>query len=146
MNRHFLFQYITTWGCAGSFFVFFFFFNLFGWVFSSCLFPGERRTSFGDKRLSMMNECLVQPVWPGRLVSVVKITAMAVWREETFFPSVINGELGKISSLQQGSSVIWGSHFCQIFPNNFPAASLVGAVSTRAIFSFSLEHLESSSP
>lgn len=110
------------------------FFSLFGWVFSSCLFPGERWTSFGDKRLNTMNKCLVLPVWTRRLVPVVKITVMAVWREERFFPGMINRELGKNSSLQQGSSISWGSHFCRIFPNNFPAMSLGGSVSTKAIF------------
>lgn len=137
MNHRFFSQYIITWACAGSLFVCFgFFFPLFGWVFSFCLFPGKRGTSLGDKRLNMMNKCLVLPIWPERLVSVVKITAMAFWREERFFPSIINGELGKNSSLQWGSSVIWGSHFCHIFPNHFPAVSPVGAVSTKAIFFF----------
>lgn len=53
---------------------------LFVWLsfFFSFLFLGERGTSFGDKKLNMMNECLGLPIWPGRLVSVVKITAIAV--------------------------------------------------------------------
>lgn len=125
------------WGSLSQFFCLVMFF---------LLFPGERGTSFENRRLNMMNKCFVLPVWPRRLVSVVRITAMALWREERFFPGVINGELGTISSLWQCSSVIWGSHFCHIFPNHFPAMTLVGAVSTQVIFSFSLRDLESSSP
>lgn len=103
-----------------------FFFSLVGWVFSSCLFPVEGGTSFGDKRLNMMNKCLVLSVWPGRIVSVVKITG------ETF-PCMINREPGKNSSLQQGSSVIQGTHFCHLFPTHFTATSLV-AVSYQSHF------------
>lgn len=47
-------------------------------LFFSFLFLGERGASFGDKKLNMMKECLVLPVWPGRVVSVVEITVIAV--------------------------------------------------------------------
>lgn len=115
MNDHFLSQYVIIRGCAWSLCMSVFICWVCFFFFPSAL-SGERGTSFGDKRLNMMNECLLLPIWPARLVSVVKITAMALWSQGRFFPVVINWGLGKISSPQRGSSVIWGSHFCCIFP------------------------------
>lgn len=76
MDGSLLYQYIINWVCAVSLFVYFSLCLV--EVFFSFLFLGERGTSFGDKKLNMMNECLGLPIWPGRLVSVVKITAIAV--------------------------------------------------------------------
>lgn len=76
MNESLLYQYIINWGCAASLFVYFSLCLV--EVFFSFLFFGKRGTSFGDKKLNMMDECLGLPVWPGRPNSVVKITAIAV--------------------------------------------------------------------